>query len=57
MPTENTQQQVKYRNNLLESDRRKLKRLVNPARGFQSMKTTYSTIIGFEVMRMFKRTL
>ena len=31
------------------------KRLINPARGFQSMKTVYATIKGFEVMRMFKK--
>ncbi len=30
--------QIKYRNNRLESDHGKLKRLIYPARGFQSMK-------------------
>jgi len=33
----------------------KLKRLINPMRGFQPMKTAYATIKGFEVMRMFKK--
>ena len=47
--------QVKYFNNRLESDHGKLKRLIHPARGFQSMKTAYATIKGFEVMRMFKK--
>ena len=47
--------QIKYRNNRLESDHGKLKRLTHPARGFQSMKTAYATIKGFEVMRMFKK--
>ena len=47
--------QIKYRNNRLEADHGKLKRLINPARGFQSMKTAYATIKGFEVMRMFKK--
>lgn len=46
--------QIKYRNNRLESDHGKLKRLINPAR-VQSMKTAYATIKGFEVMRMFKK--
>jgi transposase-like protein len=32
-------QQIKYRNNRLEADHGKLKRLINPIRGFQSMKT------------------
>ena len=47
--------QIKYRNNQLESDHGKLKRLIDPVRGFQSMKTAYATIKGFEVMRMFKK--
>jgi transposase-like protein len=46
---------IKYRNNKLEADHGKLKQLINPARGFQSMKTAYATIQGFEVMRMFKK--
>ena len=50
-----THLQIKYRNNRLESDHGKLKRLIHPARGFQSMKTAYATIKGFEVMRMFKK--
>jgi len=47
--------QVKYLNNIIESDRGKLKRLINPTSGFKSMKTAYATIKGFEVMRMFKK--
>lgn len=47
--------QIKYRNNRLEADHGKLKRLINPVRGFQSMKTAYATIKGFEIMRMFKK--
>jgi transposase-like protein len=46
---------IKYRNNKLEADHGKLKQLINPVRGFQSMKTAYATIQGFEVMRMFKK--
>lgn len=54
--SENTEHhQIKYRNNRLEADHGKLKRLINPARGFQSMKTAYATIRGFEIMRMFKK--
>jgi transposase-like protein len=34
----------------VEADHGKLKRLINPVRGFQSMKTAYATIKGFEVM-------
>jgi transposase-like protein len=47
--------QVKYLNNIIESDHGKLKRLIKPTLGFKSMKTAYATIKGFEVMRMFKK--
>lgn len=47
--------QVKYLNNLIESDHGKLKRLIKPTLGFKSMKTAYATIKGFEVMRMFRK--
>nr|WP_322790926.1 DDE-type integrase/transposase/recombinase [Legionella lytica] len=47
--------QIKYRNNRLEADHGKLKCLINPVRGFQSMKTAYATIRGFEIMRMLKK--
>jgi transposase, IS6 family len=43
--------QIKYRNNRLEADHGKLKRLINLVRGFQSIKTAYATIKGFEIMR------
>ncbi len=47
--------QVKYLNNIVEADHGKLKMLINPVRGFKSMKTAYATIKGFEVMRIFKK--
>jgi len=47
--------QVKFLNNRLEADHGKLKRRINPARGFKSMKTAYATIKRFEVMRMFRK--
>ena len=55
LPIDVKHTQIKYRNNRLESDHGKLKRLIHPVRGFQSMKTAYATIQGFEVMRMFKK--
>ena len=33
----------------------KLKHLINPVRGFKSMKTAYATIKGFSLMLMFKK--
>jgi transposase-like protein len=47
--------QVKYLNNIVEADHGKLKRLINPVRGFKSMKTACATLEGFELMRMFKK--
>jgi transposase, IS6 family len=47
--------QLKYLNNIIESDHGKLKRLINPTLGFKSMKTAYATIKGFEVRLIFKK--
>ncbi|SCZ86430.1 IS6 family transposase [Nitrosomonas mobilis] len=44
--------QIKHLNNIVEADHGKLKRLINPVRGFKSMKTVYATIKGFELMHM-----
>jgi transposase-like protein len=45
----------KYLNNILEADHGGLKRVIRPTRGFQTMKTAYATIKGFEIMRMIRR--
>ena len=55
IPPEVEHRQAKYLNNRLESDHGKLKRLIRPTLGFQSMRTARATIKGFEVMRMFKK--
>jgi hypothetical protein len=55
LPKETRHRQVKYLNNRLEGDHGKLKRLIKPTLGFQSMKTAYATLKGFEVMRMFRK--
>ena len=54
-PKDLKHRQIKYLNNRVEADHGKLKRLINPVRGFQSIKTAYATIKGFEVMYMFKK--
>ena len=54
-PDGTNNRQVKYLNNAVEADHGKLKRLIKPTLGFQSMKTAYATINGFEVMHMFKK--
>jgi transposase-like protein len=55
LPADCLHRQVKYLNDRLESDPGKLKRLIKPTLGFQSMRTAYATIKGFEVMRMFPK--
>ena len=46
---------AKYLNNRIEADHGQLERLIRPALGFESMKTAYATIKGFEVMRALKK--
>ncbi len=53
-PTETRHRQVKYPNNVVEADHGKLKLLIRPVRGFKTLKTTYATIKGFEVMRALR---
>ena len=55
LPKETRHRQVKYLNNRLECDHGKLKRLIRPILGFQSVRTARATLKGFEVMRMFKK--
>jgi transposase-like protein len=43
--------QVRYLNNIIESDHGKLKRLIKPTLGFKSMKTAYATIKGFDLWK------
>ncbi len=54
-PSDVEHRQIKYRNNVIECDHGKLKRIINATLGFKSMKTAYATIKG-KVMRPFKRT-
>ena len=54
-PQDLEHRQVKYLNNIIESDHGKLKRFIKPTLGFKSMKTAYATIKGLEIMRMFKK--
>src|SRR5271169_4900690 len=45
----------KYLNNIIEADHGGLKRVIRPMRGFQTMRTAYATIKGFQIMRMIRR--
>lgn len=47
--------QIKYLNNIIESDHRRIKKLVRPCLGFESLNTASSLIAGFETMMMIKK--
>ncbi|WP_257394140.1 transposase, partial [Enterobacter hormaechei] len=51
----NSARQIKYRNNVIECDHGKLKRIIGATLGFKSMKTAYATIKGIEVMRALRK--
>jgi transposase-like protein len=47
--------QVKFLNNIVEQDHRRIKRLVRPGLGFKSFTTASQTIAGYEVMAMIRK--
>ncbi len=55
-PSDVEHRQIKYRNNVIECDHGKLKRIIGATLGFKSMKTAYATIKGIEVMRALRKT-
>ena len=48
-PVDIEHRQIKYKNNVIECDHGKLKRIIRATLGFKSMKTAYATIKGIEV--------
>ncbi len=47
--------QVKFLNNIVEQDHRRIRRMVRPGLGFKSFMTAERTIAGYEVMAMFRK--
>ena len=47
--------QVKFLNNIVEQDHRRIKRLVRPVQGFKSFMTASRTIAGYEIMAMVRK--
>jgi IS6 family transposase len=47
--------QVKYLNNIVEQDHRKIKRLIDPGLGFGSFWTARRTLAGYEAMAMIRK--
>ena len=47
--------QVKYLNNIVEQDHRRIKRLVRPGLGFKSFHTARRTIAGYEILAMVRK--
>ncbi|OAT16222.1 transposase [Buttiauxella gaviniae ATCC 51604] len=54
-PPDVEHRQIKCRNNVIECDHGKLKRIINATLGFKSIKTAYATIKGIEVMRALRK--
>jgi len=54
-PQDTAHRQIKYLNNVIDTDHGKLKQLIRPVRGFKTLKTAYATIKGFEVMRALRK--
>jgi transposase-like protein len=46
---------VKFLNNIVEQDHRRIKRLVGPGLGFKSFTTASRTIAGYEAMAMIRK--
>jgi transposase-like protein len=46
---------VKFLNNIVEQDHRRIKGLVRPGLGFKSFLTAAQTIAGYEVMAMIRK--
>jgi IS6 family transposase len=47
--------QVKFLNNIVEQDHRRIKRLVRPGLGFKGFRTASHTIAGYEAMAMIRK--
>jgi transposase, IS6 family len=47
--------QVKFLNNIVEQDHRRIKRLVRPGLGFKSFRAATQTIAGYEVMALIRK--
>src|SRR4051812_38352423 len=47
--------QIKYLNNIVEQDHRRIKRLVRPGLGFGSLPTARRTLAGYEGMAMIRK--
>lgn len=55
LPEETELRQVKYLNNRVECDHRRIKRLVNHDLGFKGFWTAHKTIRGYETMAMIRK--
>jgi transposase-like protein len=47
--------QVKYLNNIVEQDHRRIERLIRPGLGFGGFRTALRTLTGMEVMAMIRK--
>ena len=55
LPDDTEHRKVKYLNNRIECDHRRIKRLIKYGLGFHFFKTGYKTIRGYEAMYMIRK--
>jgi transposase-like protein len=47
--------QIKYLDNIVEQDHRRIKRLVRPGPGFKRFRTAWHTVVGYEALAMMRK--
>jgi IS6 family transposase len=47
--------QIKYLNNIVEQDHRRIKRLVRPGLGFKRFRMAWHTLVGYETLAMMRK--
>ena len=47
--------QIKYLNNIVEHDHRRIKQLVRPGLGFKRFRTAWRTLVGYETLAMMRK--
>ena len=55
LPKKTDHRQVKYLNNRIECNHRRIKRLIKYGLGFHSLRTGNKTILGYEAMYMIRK--
>jgi transposase, IS6 family len=55
LPEKTELRRIKYLNNILEQDHRRIKRMIDPMMGFKSFSSASKTLAGIETMNIIKK--